>query len=75
MIDIEKMELEMPDVLSSVRQRLGAVHEQDTSYDNQISKMEPKEIIAKYCAWRLGTEEWWLMFLEKYEKLKKLLQN
>ena len=68
MIKIDKINLS---VLSAVRQRLG-VKEDDTSRDNTISKMSPREIVEIYSGWELGSEDWASTFISIYEELKEL---
>jgi hypothetical protein len=62
-------------ILDAVRQRLGADDENDTSRDQLIEKMTPKELMAKWSGWHLGYEDWGNEIINKYEHLKKLEQE
>jgi len=59
-------------VLVSVRLRLGAEDDNDTSYDRTISKMGPTDMISKWLGWHLGSDNWGPEIIDNYEKLKKL---
>lgn len=59
-------------ILDAVRQRLGAEDENDTSFDEQIERLTPKELMAKWSGWHLGDEDWARMIINDYENLKKL---
>lgn len=58
--------------LGEIRQRLGAENEYDQSYDDRISRMSPKEIVAKWCGWVLGDEDWGNEIVTFYEDLKSI---
>ena len=68
MINIDNIAL---DVLGAVRQRLGANDENDTSCDERISNMTPKQFVAYYSGWILGSEEWANEFIDLYNELQE----
>lgn len=67
-MDIDKIP---SNVLDAVRECLGDDGD-DTRFDNRISKMSPKELMAKWSGWHLGDESWALNIIYMYEQLKKL---
>lgn len=67
-MDVEKIP---PNILDAVRERLGN-DENDTRFDSKISKMSPKELMAKWSGWHLGDESWALSIICSYEHLKEL---
>lgn len=60
------------DILIAVRQRLGAESETDTSRDEAIKHMTPKELMARYAGWQLGDEYWGRHIVQQYEFLKSV---
>jgi hypothetical protein len=68
--------LESMHILGDIRKRLGADNENDTSKDNKIIKMTPSQLIATWCGYCLGDEDWgydiiaMYKILERNEKLK-----
>lgn len=65
-MEIEKIPIK---VLYAVRQRLGAKDELDTSEDERIKTLSPKELIAKFTGWHLGDEDWGRIIIDYYDKL------
>ena len=57
-------------ILFAVRQRIGAEDEHDTTHDSKITEMSPKELIAKWSGWTLGTDSWGIDIINMYEELK-----
>lgn len=60
------------DILVAVRKRLGAESDTDTSWDEQIKHMIPKELMARWSGWKLGDEYWARHIIEQYEFLKSV---
>ncbi len=58
--------------IGDIRQRMGADGSDDTSFDNDIKQMSPRELVKKWSAWTLGFEEWAEGIIEAYEDLKEL---
>lgn len=44
--------------IGDVRKNLGAESESDTSFDRGIASFTPKEYVARWSAWHLGTGDW-----------------
>ena len=59
-------------VLYVVRQRLSGEDEYDTSFDERISKMTPKQLMERWCGWKLGTDSWGTDIIDIYEALKNI---
>lgn len=57
------------DVLGAVREYLGAKDGNDTSYDEEIIKMSPKEIMKKWSGWEIGDEHWADFIISKYKEM------
>lgn len=58
--------------LGEIRKRLGAETGFDTVCDLEINEMTNDELVAAYCAWRLGSGAWWEQFKNMFDKLEKL---
>ena len=71
MIKIENIPL---NVLEALRNRLGE-DENDTSNDERISGLSPKEMLAEYCGWHLGDRNCAYDIIGYYEELKQQLTN
>ena len=69
MTNVEKLK-NRGNALEAIRQRLG-IDKNDTSLDDQINNMSPKEIASEWSAWYLGDGEWGKTIIEIYEHLKE----
>lgn len=58
-------------IISDVRERLGALDENDKSFDTDINSMSPKELVALWSGWNLGDESWSDEMIEFYEALEE----
>jgi len=58
-------------ILGAVRQRFGAVDEEDTQFDERIKKLEPIELVAKWSGWNLGDESWARIMISYYNTLQE----
>jgi hypothetical protein len=70
---VKYLEKEHPTLLGDVRQRLGAEDENDIKYDYKIEGFNAKQIMAKWCGWHLGDEDWGNEIIGRYEELKEEL--
>lgn len=55
--------------LGDIRQRLGAVDENDPSRDKRINEMTAEELVAAKCGWEIGDESWAETYIEIYRRL------
>ena len=69
MTNVEK--LESIGKLGDVRQRMGAENEDSTTCDERINKAKPAVLVAKWCGWNLGDEDWWWIMLRMYDELRE----
>jgi hypothetical protein len=53
--------------LKTIRKRLGT-SEDSTEYDNYINEMSSHDIVKEYCAWHIGSGNWW-------DQMKKLFDS
>jgi hypothetical protein len=58
-------------MLGAIRQRLGAKHELDESFDAQINKMDTMGLMKAWCGWHLGDPSWAGIIIGHYEGIKK----
>lgn len=63
--------LEQLKILDNIREVLGAKSENDTSYDEIINKMTPKQITKAWSTWYLGSSYWAEKIINIYEELKE----
>lgn len=66
-MDINKISPSKP---GDIRQRLGAKDEKDTTFDDLIFEMSPKEVVAIWTGWVLGSNGWGHEIIDFYESLK-----
>lgn len=57
-------------VLGAVRQRLGADHDHDTSFDKEINAMSSHRVVYNYAAWELGAGSYWDVFKRIFDSLE-----
>jgi len=70
MTNIEK--LEALGILGAVRQRQGAIDENDDTRDQNINKMDNSKLIEQWCGWHLGDGSWWTDMKYKFDKLVEM---
>jgi hypothetical protein len=63
------------EILSAVRQRLGADDENDPSKDSIVEKMNAKQLLMEWSGWKLGDVYWARYIIEIYEQLNKIEHN
>jgi hypothetical protein len=61
-------------VLGDIRQRLGAKDENDTSHDEQISRMSANEMFDEWCNWN-GLIDWGPDLRHTLDHLRKVVSD
>lgn len=56
-------------ILGIVRVAHGAEANNDTSLDDSINNLSPKELVGLYCQWHLGDSGWWNNMFYLYNEL------
>lgn len=72
-VNVTKMTEKLRDLgmLGSIRQRLGAKNENDTSVDKLINRMTADELMYEWAGWKLGYGDWWIDMKGKYDRLQR----
>lgn len=56
--------------LKILRQRVfGYDHKHDSSRDNELQQLEPREVLEHLTAWELGSSSWLSWFIHQVEKV------
>jgi hypothetical protein len=67
MTNVEK--LKVNGKLKTIRKRLGCP-EDSTELDNYINEISAHEIVREYCAWHIGSGDWWDQMKNLFDSLE-----
>lgn len=73
MTNVEK--LQTIGILGIVRQRLGAINENDVNVDKTINQMDSSQIVYHWAEWYLGDGGWWFKMKNYYDRLEKMTNS
>lgn len=59
-------------ILEDIRKRYGVENGHDVSQDDYINSRDNDELVSAWCAWKLGSPEWWIIMKNIYDRLNSL---